>query len=73
MTSDPIERTHHASCWRDRGHHECAVARVETLEALAARMVAWANNAEAPSDRYQYIIRDMRAALTQPVEVKEKS
>lgn len=26
-------RTHWDDCWRERGHHNCAVARVERLEA----------------------------------------
>jgi chromosome segregation ATPase len=27
----PDGRTHHAECWRDRGHHDCALARIEEL------------------------------------------
>lgn len=26
-------QTHHATCWRTRGHHECAIKRVKELEA----------------------------------------
>lgn len=26
-------QTHHETCWRTRGHHECAIRRVEELEA----------------------------------------
>lgn len=31
-------RTHWDGCWRSRDHHECAIARVERLEAEVARL-----------------------------------
>lgn len=43
MSTDPLPyppdtgRTHYEGCWRERGHHNCAVARVDELrEELAA-------------------------------------
>lgn len=30
--SDSPDQTHYESCWRDRGHHACAVAKIAELE-----------------------------------------
>lgn len=30
--STPDGRTHHAGCWDQRGHHDCAISRVRELE-----------------------------------------
>lgn len=33
-------QTHHATCWRTRGHHECAINRVEHLESMLSNSEA---------------------------------
>jgi hypothetical protein len=40
---DDPGQTHYDGCWRSRGHHNCAVARVEQLEGEAERMTGLEN------------------------------
>lgn len=37
-----MDRTHWEGCWRDRAHHECAVAKIERLEAEGSKLLATA-------------------------------
>ena len=46
MSTPPEQdgRTHYSGCWRERGHHECAVALAEDL-ALALRLLRFETRA----------------------------
>jgi hypothetical protein len=33
MTDDRIQRTHWETCYLEKGHHECALRKIEELEA----------------------------------------
>lgn len=39
---EPIDRgrTHYEGCWRERGHHNCAIERIAVLEAEARTLRA---------------------------------
>jgi hypothetical protein len=44
MPPEPPATPHHASCYRDPGHHQCAIRRVEEMEAqqpVAERVAFW--------------------------------
>lgn len=42
------DQTHYANCWAERGHHECAKARITELEAELSAVMAYA-------ERYQWL------------------
>jgi len=35
-----LQQTHHEECWRQRRHHDCAVAKIERLQARVEALVA---------------------------------
>jgi hypothetical protein len=51
MNLDGMQMTHSPTCWRDPRHHECAVARMTTLEELLAKALPLVEM-EAESETY---------------------
>lgn len=58
-------RTHHEQCWREYGHHDCAVARVEHLTKMHD---ASAKLAESRLDMYRTLQIELRFAMNQTLK-----
>ena len=58
-------RTHHEECWRDYGHRDCAVAKIEHLTKMQAVSTALAESRLA---MYHALQVELRFAMNQTLK-----